>query len=282
MNRDKSTISQIIKTPQSKLDKDTVNAEASMSRRGKILQPIPIAKLIPNIVTLLGLIVGVSSIRFALDSRWETAVYCIFIAAIIDGLDGKIARMLQATSPFGAELDSLCDFVNFGLCPALLIYLWSFQQYEFKVVSWAAIMLFVVCMAIRLARFNTTITNKSENRISKYFLTGVPAPSGALLALVPMILDFELTSGVKFHMRGHTLLIDLYIVFIAFLLASRLPTISFKNFRITPEYLSLSMIISALIIIVIVLYPWYALPFIAIIYLISIPICVYYAAYRLT
>jgi CDP-diacylglycerol--serine O-phosphatidyltransferase len=137
-------------------------------------------------------------------------------------------------------------------------------------------------MAIRLARFNTTITNKSENRISKYFLTGVPAPSGALLALVPMILDFELTSGVKFHMRGHTLLIDLYIVFIAFLLASRLPTISFKNFRITPEYLSLSMIISALIIIVIVLYPWYALPFIAIIYLISIPICVYYAAYRLT
>jgi CDP-diacylglycerol--serine O-phosphatidyltransferase len=232
-------------------------------------------------VTLLGLVIGVSSIRFALDSKWEMAVYCVFIAAIIDGIDGRIARMLNATSPFGAELDSLCDFVNFGLSPALLIYLWSFQQYEFKVLSWAAIMVFVVCMAIRLARFNTSIGKLSEDKISKYFFTGVPAPSGALLALVPMMLDFELTSGIQFNARSHTLLIDLYIVFIAFLLASRLPTLSFKNFHIKPEYLSLSMMISALFIIVIVIYPWYTMPAVAILYLLSIPVCFYYTRYRL-
>jgi CDP-diacylglycerol--serine O-phosphatidyltransferase len=118
----------------------------------RLLEPVPITKLIPNILTLIGLVIGVSSVRFALDSKWEMAVYCVLIATIIDGLDGKIARMLNATSHFGAELDSLCDFVNFGLCPALLIYLWSFQQYEYKVISWASIMFFIVCMGIKARR----------------------------------------------------------------------------------------------------------------------------------
>jgi len=281
LNKDKNLTLPEPKSTETKLNKGVNSIKTRFKRHGRILQPVPLSKLIPNMVTLLGLVIGVSSIRFALDSKWEIAVYCIFIAAILDGIDGRIARMLDATSPFGAELDSLCDFVNFGLSPALLIYLWSFQQYEFKVFSWAAIMVFVVCMAIRLARFNTSIGKPSEDKASKYFLTGVPAPSGALLALVPMMLDFELTSGIQFNTRSHTLLIDLYIVFIAFLLASRLPTLSFKNFHIKPEYLSLSMMISAMFIIVIVIYPWYALPAIAIIYLLSIPLCVYYTKRRL-
>jgi CDP-diacylglycerol--serine O-phosphatidyltransferase len=232
------------------------------------------------VVTLVGLVVGVSSIRFALESAWEKSVYCILIATIIDGLDGRVARMLNATSHFGAELDSLCDFINFGLCPALLLYLWSFQQYEYKVISWASIMLFVVCMAIRLARFNTAIVENDKDKKQKdtRFFTGVPAPSGAILALIPMILDFELVTMIsEFSVRNHTLLINLYIVIIALLLASSFPTISLKNIQIKPEYLSLSMIISAMIIIVAIIYPWYSLPIAAIIYILSIPPCIYYA-----
>ena len=240
----------------------------------KILKPVPIAWLIPNILTLIGLVVGVSSIRFALDSKWETSVYCILIATIIDGLDGKIARMLNATSHFGAELDSLCDFINFGLCPALMIYLWSFQQYEYKVTSWAAITFFIVCMGIRLARFNTVILKPVESKKTTMFSMGVPAPSGALLALVPMILDFEVTTFFEdFSIRSYTILINLYIIFIAVLLASRLPTISIKNLNIKPEYLSLFMIIFGTIIIITVIYPWYVLPIAAVIYLLSIIIC---------
>lgn len=247
-----------------------------MKFKGKhILKPIPFTKLLPNFVTLIGLIIGVSSIRFALDSAWETAVYCIIIATIIDGVDGRVARMLNATSHFGAELDSLCDFVNFGLCPAIITYLWSFQQYEYKLISWAAIMLFVVCMALRLARFNTALlepVQKTDNR----FFTGVPAPAGALLALIPMILDFELTSVIYgFSVRNHTLAINIYIIFVALLLPSRIPTISIKNFYIKPEYLSFSMIVSAAIIVTAVIYPWYALPFAALIYLASMPFSIY-------
>ena len=287
-------------------------------------KPVPFTRLLPNIVTLIGLIIGVSSIRFALDSRWETAVYCTLIATIIDGVDGRVARMFNATSHFGAELDSLCDFVNFGLCPAILLYLWSFQQYEYKVISWASIMLFVVCMAIRLARFNTALVAPKDGRfLSKLapvrqvqgvhgaqnrnvlnvhedsstgttpqlstgvefqkksandnrFFTGVPAPCGALLALIPMILDFEFTLLIdNFSIRNYTLGINLYIVIIALLLPSRLATISLKGFHIKPEYLSLSMIISAVIIICAVIYPWYALPIAAILYMLSIPICAY-------
>ena len=244
----------------------------------RILKPVPFIKLLPNLVTLIGLIIGVSSIRFALDSAWEKSVYCILIATIVDGVDGRVARMFNATSHFGAELDSLCDFVNFGLCPAILIYLWSFQQYEYKVISWASIMLFVVCMAIRLARFNTALVESKEIKMDNRFFTGVPAPSGAILALIPMILDFEITSLIsELSIRNYTLGINLYIVIVALSLPSRIPTISFKNFYIKPEYLSLSMIISAAIIIVAVIYPWYALPVVAMMYISSMPICMYLA-----
>ena len=244
--------------------------------RKMIVRPIPITKLFPNLVTLLGLIIGVSSIRFALDSRWEHAVYCILIATIIDGLDGRVARYLNATSHFGAELDSLCDFINFGLCPALMVYLWSFQQYEYKVISWSANMLFVVCMAIRLARFNTAIVEPSAIKHDDRFFVGVPAPSGAILALMPIIIDFEISSFFNgFDIRNHTTIINLYIICIALMLPSRLPTISLKKIHIKPEYLSLTMIISAIIIIATFIYTWYWLPIIAITYILSIPVCMY-------
>ncbi|MCC8400206.1 MAG: phosphatidylcholine/phosphatidylserine synthase [Rickettsia endosymbiont of Platyusa sonomae] len=242
-------------------------------RKVRITKPIPFIKLLPNFITLLGLVIGISAIKFGLDGIWERAVYCTLVAAIIDGIDGRIARMLNATSPFGAELDSLCDFANFGVVPACLVYLWSFQQYEYKVFSWGTILLFIVCMALRLTRFNTAIFHEANNKKLEYFFTGVPAPCGALLALIPMILDFEVSGILGINIRTHTIIIGLYIVVIAFLLASRLPTFSTKNIKIKHEYLSLAMMVFAVIIISLIIYPWYLLPFIASIYILSIPIC---------
>ncbi len=242
-------------------------------RRVKIAKPVPFIKLIPNFITLLALIVGISSIRLGLESNWELAVYCIIGAAILDGIDGRVARMLNATSPFGAELDSLCDFANFGIAPAYLIYLWSFQRYEYKVFSWVAVLLFIVCMALRLARFNTSIFHEKEEAKSQYFFTGVPAPIGALLAIMPLILDFDISAILSVDIRSHTIFIDIYISIVAFLLASRFPTFSSKHIHIKPEYLSLSMIVFSVVIISIIIYPWYSLPILAFIYILSIPVC---------
>lgn len=242
-------------------------------KKFKLSKPVPFVKLLPNFLTLVGLTIGLSSIRFALDNRFEMAVYCVFIAAIIDGLDGRVARMLNATSAFGAELDSLCDFANFGIAPSMLIYLWSMQQYEYKLLSWVVMSLFMICMAIRLARFNISIQDPNQEKKAKYFAVGVPAPSGAMLALIPIILDFKEGAAFGFNVQPHTLLIDTYIAIIAFLLASRLPTLLLKNIHIKPEYLSFAMILSAIIILNLLIYPWYSLPVIAILYILSIPIC---------
>lgn len=240
----------------------------------RLIKTVPFSKLIPNLVTITGLIIGVSSIRFAIDSAWEIAVYCILIATILDFIDGRVARMFNATSNFGAELDSLCDFVNFGICPAITLYLWSFQQYEYKVTSWFSIMIFIVCMAIRLARFNTTSADKSKQ--DKRFFLGVPAPVGAVLALMPIILDFEFTLLIQnFSIRNYTPAINMYITIIALLLASRFPTISFKHFHIKPEYLSISMVGFAAISIMMIIYPWYTVPVMSVIYLLSMPACMF-------
>ncbi|RYE06622.1 MAG: phosphatidylcholine/phosphatidylserine synthase [Rickettsiaceae bacterium] len=224
----------------------------------------------------MGLTIGLSSIRFALDSKWEHAVCCTLVAAIFDGIDGRIARLFNATSNFGAELDSLCDFANFGICPAIIIYLWSFQQYELKLISWAVILLFVVCMAIRLARFNTSIFYEQEinNINSKYFSIGVPAPPGAILSLMPVMLDFEITNFLSFNIRPHTLMINIYVALIAILLPSRLPTFLFKNVKIKSRYILPFFIISAIIIINTLVYPWVTLPILGLLYMLSIPCCI--------
>lgn len=240
----------------------------------KLKQPIMFKKLLPSVITLIGLIVAMSAIRFAIDHKWEHAVYCILISGVLDGIDGRVARLLNATSPFGAELDSLCDFVNFGVSPSIIIYLWSFADHDYKLISWACILMFMVCMAIRLARFNTTIVANYNNldKKSKHFSIGIPAPSGALLMLLPLMLDFEIGKLLNINLKSYTLITDLYIFIIAILLASRIPTFILKNIYIKMEYLSLIMILASIIIINIIIYPWYSLPVIAFLYIISIPI----------
>ncbi len=243
-------------------------------KKPNLIGPLPFIKLIPNVLTILSLCIGFSAIRFALDGMWEIAVTCIAIAGILDGLDGRIARMLDATSHFGAELDSLCDFVNFGVVPALIMYLWSFQHFEFKALSWAGVSLFVVCMALRLARFNTNLLLNPEDKLSKNFFTGAPAPLGAIFLLIPVMLDFDLTTTTHINIRSHTIMLTLYQMGVAVLLTSRLPVFSLKNIVIKPQHLWIWLAASGLFIVALTVYPWYLMPIIGVGYMCTIPISI--------
>jgi CDP-diacylglycerol--serine O-phosphatidyltransferase len=152
-----------------------------------------INRLIPNMLTVLALCAGLTSIRFGLQERWELAVAAIVIAGILDGLDGRIARMLDGASKFGAELDSLSDFISFGVAPALLLYYWT--MYAAGGFGWAVSLLFAVCCALRLARFNTKLDNADLPAWTSRFFSGVPAPAAAGLSLLPMVASFQFGAG---------------------------------------------------------------------------------------
>ncbi|MBF8246560.1 MAG: phosphatidylcholine/phosphatidylserine synthase [Rickettsia sp.] len=260
-----------------------------------MIRSIPFSVLIPNLITLSGLIIGISSIKYALLGKWEIAVLCILLAAIIDGIDGRIARILNSSSKFGSELDSLCDLANFGVSPAILIYLWAFNHYEFHLIAWGSSMFFTACIAIRLAKFNllnedikskkslTTEQNEEEEYIVKnklnYFY-GIPAPSAAILILIPMMLEFNLTNIVDYKISGYKIFLNIYILFIAFLTAGNFRTISLKNFKINKEYFSFLMSLFIILFIIVILYPWYIIPVLGVLYLINIPIYILYLKYR--
>src|ERR1043165_3042887 len=152
-----------------------------MRMRRNRLRDHSINRLIPNMLTLFALCAGLSSIRFAMDARWEHAVLAILFAAIFDALDGRIARLLDSTSKFGAELDSLSDFISFGVAPAMILYLWALDQSGR--IGWGLFLVFSACTALRLARFNTKLDNTDLPAWTSRFFTGVPAPAGAALAL---------------------------------------------------------------------------------------------------
>jgi CDP-diacylglycerol--serine O-phosphatidyltransferase len=241
---------------------------------GRLKKPLSFIKLLPNLITLCALVVGMNSIRFALDSRWDLSVTCIIIATFLDAADGRVARMLNATSVFGAELDSLSDFANFGIAPALISYLWSYQRFEFKLFAWSSMLLFVICMVIRLARFNVGAANPSLNPKLKTFFMGVPAPIGAVLFISPMILDFDLAANFGFDVRAHIFIVTCYQIIIALLLPSRIYTFSLKSVEIKPEFVWAYLLVSAAIIIALIVYPWYLLPLLSIAYLLVIPLSI--------
>jgi CDP-diacylglycerol---serine O-phosphatidyltransferase len=234
----------------------------------KTFQPVPIRYLLPNLITLLALCSGITAIRLAFEGRFEIAVGAIILAVFLDGLDGRLARMLKGTSKFGAELDSLADFVNFGVAPALLIYFWSLNA--MRPLGWIVCLMLSIACALRLARFNVALEDPLKPAYANAFFTGMPAPAGAALALAPMYLGFWQgdTEGHRYAMW-----IAPYIVAIALLLVSRVPTFSGKTITKVPRELVLPILAGgALAIVCLITYPWETLLVAAALYVAMIPV----------
>ena len=178
--------------------------------------------LLPNMLTLIGVCIGLTSIRFALDGRYELAVIAILFAAIIDGLDGRIARLIRGTSKVGKELDSLTDMISFGVAPAFIMYFWKLNTLE--KFGWLLCLIYVICVALRLARFN--INSNQEPSWKDNFFEGVPSPAGGILLLTPLIISL---SGFNFLQLNYNLIVPIFFILTSFLLISKFPSYSFKK-----------------------------------------------------
>lgn len=230
------------------------------------LRGFSIHRLIPNILTLAALCSGLTAIRFGLQGEMRLAVIAIIVAAIFDALDGRVARRLGVTSRFGAELDSLSDFLCFGVAPALVLYLSSLTQAG--ALGWVVTLMFPICSALRLARFNTALEPDTPPPAwtGSYF-TGVPAPAGALLALMPLMLSFEIEAAWP----RHAAVVGIVLVAVGGLMVSRLPTFSFKKGRIPRHLVLPAMLAAALVMGVLASAPWIALSLIGFCYMCLIP-----------
>lgn len=232
------------------------------------ISALPLLHLVPNMLTILGLTAGMTSIRYAMDGRWELAASLIGAAVVLDGLDGRSARMLNLTSKLGAQLDSLADFLSFGVAPAVLMYLWTLR--DVRGVGWALAMLFATCCALRLARFNTELETPDRPRWTHRFFTGIPAPAAAGLALTPLMLSFVVGDGWP---RSWALG-ALYVVFVAVMMVSRVPTYSIKRVRIEPHQVLPTLLTAFVVIAGLVVETWLTLSVISFLYLGSIPFAV--------
>lgn len=224
---------------------------------------MPLTRLIPNLTTLVGLCMGLSAIRLALNSEWERSLWLILLAMVIDGLDGRIARFLGASSRFGAELDSLSDFVNFGVTPGLIIYTYSLHSW--RAIGWAFVLFFCVCSALRLARFNTMDIEgmEVEKPTPKAYFTGVPMPAGALLMLIPLMVS------IHFNYVLPDFIFMLNTAVVATLLVSQLPTFSFKTIKLEPKFVRLVMLGVAIAVGLLISYPWLVISLAGVAYYVS-------------
>jgi CDP-diacylglycerol--serine O-phosphatidyltransferase len=222
--------------------------------------------LVPNFITLLAICAGLTAIRLSTEGRMELAVGAIVFAAVLDGLDGRVARMIKGQSKFGAELDSLADFVNFGVAPGLILYFW--QLHELNNGGWIAAMVFAISGGLRLARFNASIDDPNKPPFAANFFTGVPAPAGAITVLLPIYLVFLGTP------KPPATLTALYTLLIGFLMVSRLPVFSGKTVRLrVPPEMVLPVFVSVVFFIALLVgYPWHILSFGSVLYLMSLPL----------
>jgi CDP-diacylglycerol--serine O-phosphatidyltransferase len=233
----------------------------------------PLFRLLPNLVTLTSLCIALTSIRYALAGDFVHASIFLLVAGFMDGVDGRLARFLNSSSDFGAQLDSLVDFVNFGVTPGFVIYSWVHYAGGFPVFDWAMVLFFAVCGAIRLARFNVALSDDKKNPLlDKYFFIGIPAPVGAAMSMLPMVLYYEFGPGFY----SEPVLVVIYTSILALLMASRVPTISIKKIPIRNEYAYLTLVILGSIIIGLVVEPWLTLAVIGVTYAFSIPMTVFY------
>ena len=244
-------------------------------RRWRRINRVPLRMVLPNMVTLLALCSGLTAVRLALEGRLELAMMAILLAAFLDALDGRLARMLKGTSRFGAELDSLTDFVNFGVAPALILYQSSLA--ELDNLGWIAALLYAICAGLRLARFNAALDAEGPAPDPLFFV-GVPAPAGALLALLPMY--FALLGGR--WLTELPLLVAAYIVVIGLLMVSSLPTFSGKKIgaRLPSDSVLPLMVATAAFIALLVAFTWQFLIAMAFLYIAMLPVGVWYARQR--
>ena len=236
-------------------------------RRGQRFSGLSFNKLLPNIITVMALCFGLSGLRFALAERWEFAVGMILLAAVFDALDGRMARLLRAQSKFGAELDSLSDFLCFGVVPGLVVFMWS--MVGLQNFGWMAVLFFATCCVLRLARFNVRLDDDKPAFAYNYF-TGVPAPAGAGLALLPMILDFQFDLGLK----EIPVFVALWLTGVGLLMVSQIPTYSFKQMKVPQRWVLPTLIVAGLVIAAVISAPWFSLGIVLIVYLATIPLSV--------
>lgn len=221
----------------------------ALGKPGRLRRELPLVQLIPNFLTLAALSAGLTAIRFAMMGQLRLAVGLIILAAVLDGLDGRLARMLSSESAIGAELDSLADFLNFGVAPGFILYFWILNTSSG--IGWIAVMIYAICCALRLARFN--VGNRPTAEVQdKRFFRGVPSPAGALLALMPMYLAFMLPQTLTFPAP----VVALWTIAVGALMISRLPTWSFKSTTIYAEHAKFIMIGFVALAGALITYPW--------------------------
>ncbi len=231
---------------------------------------VPFRKMAPNIVTLMALCSGVTTIKFAIMQNWTFAIVCLFLACVFDGLDGRVARKLKASSKFGAELDSLSDFVSFGVAPAVLMYQWCLNSIPHW--GWIFTLMFAAGMAMRLARFNTMLEDATVPEYWSHYFVGVPAPMAAAIAVMPLLISFDYPE-YDFILRNKYLC-SVIMLLVAYLMVSRIPTLSLKKTRINADYFLPLMVLFALFVSCLLTQPWLTLGLFTLGYLLTIPFTV--------
>ena len=244
-----------------------INAPIMTKADVRTFRPIPIRYLLPNLLTLMALCSGVTAIRFAVEGRFELSVAGIIVAIFLDAVDGRLARYLQGTSRFGAELDSLADFVNFGVAPAIMVYFWSLNA--LRTFGWVVCLMLAIGCALRLARFNVALDSPAKPSWASGYFTGMPAPAGALLAMAPLYLGFL---GIIDEGHPFAKTISAYEIIIAALMVSRIPTFSGKAIsRIPREFFLPILALLALFVVFLISYPWETLTALTATYLLLLP-----------
>ena len=239
--------------------------------RRRRFKAVPIRVVIPNLVTLAALSMGLTSIRFASEGKFEVAVVAVIVAAVLDGLDGRIARAIRGTSRFGAELDSLADFVDFGVAPALILYFSSLQQ--IKSFGWFATLIFSIAAALRLARFNVMLDDPDKPAWHGNFFTGMPAPAGAIVGLLPLYFHLSSLPAPGWHLPVP--LEISYVILVAFLMASRIPHFSGKKIgRIPREYFMVILFGVAATLLLLATFPMEVMILLSLVYLSTIPFAI--------
>ena len=221
--------------------------------------------ILPNMLTLIGVCIGLTSIRFALDGRYEFAIIAIIIAAVIDGLDGRIARLIKGTSKVGKELDSLTDMISFGVAPAFIMYFWKLN--ELGRFGWLVCLIYVICVALRLARFN--INTGGEPSWRDNFFEGVPSPAGGILVLTPLIFSM---SSIELFKLDYKIIVPIFFIITSFLLISKFPTYSFKKIVIQRKATIFLLFGIILFFGLLLIYPFNVISLSALIYLAVLPI----------